>query len=74
MTKHYGYRIEWTQFVPGGDHSRECSAIRGDLESVREFLDSQDILAKDPIVVVEHTESDGTGRIVPTSEWDICED
>ena len=66
-----GYRIEWTRFVPGGAHSRECSAIRGDLESVRNFLDSQDVLAADPIVVVEHVTSDGNGRAVPASEWDV---
>jgi hypothetical protein len=71
MNADNGYRIEWTRFVPGGYHSRECSSIRGDLESVRNFLDSQDIYAKDPIVVVEHTKSDGFGRIVPAEEWDV---
>jgi hypothetical protein len=68
-----GYRIEWTRFVPGGAHSRECSAIRGDLGSVRDFLDSQMVYGREPIVVVEHTQSDGQGRVVPASEWDICE-
>lgn len=68
-----GYRIEWTRLVPGGAHERECSAVRGSLEDVRNYLDSQDVLASDPIVVVEHTQSDGMGRIVPQSEWDVCE-
>lgn len=70
----YGYRIDWTRFVPGGAHERECSAVRGGLEAVREFLDNQDVLAKDPIVVTEYTKSDQAfGRIVPASEWDVCE-
>lgn len=71
-----GYRIDWTRFVPGGNHERESSAIRGaDLSAVRDFLDSQDVYARgEPIVVTEHTESDGIGRVVPASEWDICEE
>lgn len=70
MTRN-GYRIDWTRFVPGGAHSRECSAVRGDLQTVRDYLDSQSVLAADPIIVTEHTQSDGQGRIVPASEWDV---
>jgi hypothetical protein len=69
-----GYRIDWTRFVPGGAHERESSAIRGDLQSVRNFLDNQDVYGREPIVVTEHTKSDGFGRVVPASEWDVCEE
>ena len=72
-TAHNQYRIDWTRFVPGGAHSRESSLVYGGLEDVREFLDNQDILAKDPIVVTEHTQPDGPGRVVPASEWDVYE-
>lgn len=70
-----GYRIDWTRFVPGGAHSRECSSVRGDLGTVRDFLDGQDVYAKgESIVVTEYTQSDqAAGRVVPASEWDICE-
>jgi len=74
MTQINGYRIDWTRFVPGGAHSRECSAVRGDLETVREFLDDQMVYGKEPIVVTEYTKSDQAfGRVVPASEWDVCE-
>lgn len=73
MTTPHQYRIDWTRFVPGGYHSRESSLTYGSLEDVREFLDSQDVLAKDPIVVTEHVQSDAPGRVVPASEWDVCE-
>lgn len=68
------YRIDWTRFVPGGYHSRECSAVRGDLDTVRTFLDDQLVYADgEPIVVTEFTKSDQQwGRIVPASEWDVC--
>jgi hypothetical protein len=70
-----GYRIEYTRFVPGGNHERECVAVRGnDLSVVRDYLDSEDVYGRDPIVVVEHMTSDGNGRVVPLSEWDACED
>lgn len=67
------YRIDWTRFAPGGHHERECSAVRGDLETVREFLDSQPVYGLgEPIVVTEYTKSDQQyGRIVPASEWDV---
>ena len=69
-----GYRIDWTRMVPGGVHERESSFVRGDLETVRNFLDSQDVWGRgEPIVITEHITSDGFGRVVPASEWDICE-
>lgn len=66
------YRIDWTRWVPGGHHTRESSLVCGGLEDVRNFLDAQ-LVFGDPIVVTEHTRSDGMGRIVPDSEWDVCE-
>lgn len=66
------YRIEWTRYVPGGDHSRECSSVRGDMQTVRDYLDAQCVWGRgEPIIITEHTQSDGVGRIVPASEWDI---
>lgn len=69
-----GYRIDWTRFVPGGYHSQESSFVRGDLSTVREFLDDQMVLGSAPIIVTEHTQSDGIGRVVPGDEWDVYED
>lgn len=65
------YRVEYTSMKPGGARERECDLVRGTLDDVRDYFDECDIWAADPIVVVEHTESDGNGRIVPASEWDI---
>lgn len=67
-----GYRIDWTRFVPGGHHSRESSFVRGDLETVRVYLDGQCVYGREPIVVTEYTKSDQVaGRVVPASEWDV---
>ena len=68
-----GFRIDWTRFVPGGHHERECSFVRGTLETVRNYLDSQDVYGLgEPIVVTEFTKSDQqVGRVVPASEWDV---
>lgn len=66
-----GYRIDWTRFVPGENHTRESDFLRGDLDSVREFLDSQSVYGRDPIIVTEFISSDGDGRLVPSEEWDI---
>jgi hypothetical protein len=72
MTQINGYRIDWTRFVPGGAHSRECCSVRGDLQTVRDYLDAQDVYGREPIVVTEYTQSDQQyGRIVPAGEWDI---
>ena len=70
-----GYRIDWTRFVPGGAHSRESSFVRGDLETVREYLDGEMVYGGgQPIIVTEFTQSDQAyGRTVPASEWDVCE-
>jgi hypothetical protein len=67
------YRVEYTEVKPGGHRDRQCDIVRGDLEAVRAYFDDCDIWAADPIVVVEHTQSDGSGRVVPASEWDVCE-
>lgn len=67
-----GYRIDWTRWVPGGYHERESSFVRGDLQTVRDYLDTQRVLSSAPIVITEYTMSDQQiGRIVPASEWDI---
>jgi hypothetical protein len=65
------YRVEYTSMKPGGARERECDLVRGDLEAVRAYFDAQDIWAADPILVIEHTQSDGAGRVVPASEWDV---
>lgn len=65
------YRVEYTGVKPGGARDRQCDIVRGDLEDVRNYFDERHIWAADPIVVVEHTQSDGNGRIVPASEWDV---
>jgi hypothetical protein len=66
------YRIEYTEHKPGGYLERQCDRVVGDLETVRTYLDNQDVWAADPIVITEYTQSDGRGRIVPASEWDVC--
>lgn len=65
------YRVEYTEIKPGGAHDRQCDIVRGSLEDVRTYFDERDIWAADPITVIEHTQSDGNGRTVPASEWDI---
>lgn len=65
------YRVEYTEMKPGGYRDRQCDIVRGGLEDVRVYFDERDIWAADPIVVVEHTQSDGLGRVVPASEWDV---
>jgi hypothetical protein len=71
------YTIEYTEMIPGGDLYRQCDIVHaGDrgIAAVGDYLDKRDVWGKDPIVVTEHTQSDGIGRIVPASEWDVCED
>lgn len=61
--------------MPGGYHSKESSFVRGDLGTVREYLDGQDVYGREPITVTEFTQSDQAfGRVVPASEWDVDED
>jgi hypothetical protein len=71
------YRVQYTEVVPGGAHYRQDDIVypgdRG-IFSINDYLDQRHIWAADPIVVTEHTQSDGIGRIVPAGEWDICED
>ena len=66
------YRVQWTEMKPGGHRERQDDLVRGDLEDVRNYFDSHSVYGRDPIVVIEHTESDGRGRVVPASEWDVC--
>lgn len=68
------YTVQYTEMVPGGELYRQSDIVHGDLEAVRCYFDRQSIWAADPIVVTEHTQSDGLGRVVPASEWDICEE
>ncbi len=65
------YVVKYTEMKPGGHLERQCDRVRGDLESVREYFDNTTVFARDPITVIEFTESDGIGRVVPSSEWDI---
>jgi hypothetical protein len=71
------YRIQYTEVVPGETHYRQDDIVypgdRGVL-SILDYLDKRSVWAADPIVVIEHTQSDGNGRIVPASEWDVCEE
>lgn len=70
------YRVKYTEVVPGGTHYHQDTIVypgeRGIL-SINDYLDQFNIWAADPIVVIEHTQSDGNGRVVPASEWDVCE-
>lgn len=67
------YRVQYTSVKPGGAREREDDMVHGDLESVRCYFDRQSIWAADPIVVIEQVASDGPGRVVPVTEWDVCE-
>jgi hypothetical protein len=68
------YRVEYTEMKPGGARDRQCDIVRGSLDDVRAYFDARSIYGLDPIVVVEHTQSDGNGRVVPASEWDVYEE
>ncbi len=65
------YRVQYTEMKPGGTLDRQDDMVHGDLEAVRCYFDRQRIWAADPIVVIEQGASDGPGRIVPASEWDV---
>lgn len=67
------YRVQYTEMMPGGSRYRQDDLVIGDLEAVRDYLDARSIWSYSPIVITEHTQSDGIGRIVPASEWDVCE-
>lgn len=71
MTK--SYRVQYTEIKPGGSHARQDVSVRGTLDDVRAEIDGHHVYGRDPIVVTEHTQSDGRGRIVPASEWDIAD-
>ena len=67
------YRVQYTEMIPGGARYRQDDMVYGDLESVRNYFDARDVWAADPMVVIEQGPSDGFGRVVPASEWDVCE-
>lgn len=67
------YRVQYTEIKPGGSHARQDVTVRGTLDDVRAEIDSRRVYALDPIIVTEHTKSDGIGRIVPASEWDAAD-
>jgi len=48
--------------------------IVGDLTTVRQYLDLTPVYALDSIVVTEQGPSDGPGRVVPASEWDVIDE
>lgn len=68
------YRVQYTEVKPGGHHARQDVRVVGTLDNVRAEIDGHRVYAQDSIVVTEHTQSDGTGRDVPASEWDVYED
>jgi hypothetical protein len=68
------YRVEYTEVKPGNYHDLQCDMIDGDLTTVRDYFDARHISAVAPILVIEQTKSDGYGRVVPASEWDVMED
>ena len=67
------YRVQYTEMIPGGARYKQDDLVMGDLQTVRDYLDTRSIWSYDPITITEHTQSDGIGRIVPASEWDVCE-
>ncbi len=67
------YRVQYTEMKPGGTLERQDDMVHGDLEALRNYFDQCVIWAASPIVVIEQGPSDGNGRIVPASEWDVCE-
>ena len=68
------YRIDFTEIKPGGHHDRQSDMVIGTLATVRQYLDRHQVYALDPIVVTEQGPSDGPGRVVPASEWDIIDE
>lgn len=73
MTQASKYRVQYTSVKPGGTREREDDMVYGNLEAVRCYFDEQSIWAADPIVMIEQGMDDGPGRVVPASEWDVCE-
>jgi hypothetical protein len=73
MSETARYRVQYTEMIPGGARYHQDDLVRGTLADVRDYLDARHIWAADPIVIIEHTQSDSPGRIVPASEWDVCE-
>jgi hypothetical protein len=70
------YRIDYTEMTPGRpeNYTKQSTIVHGeDVRCVMDYLDTQLVYGRDPIVVIEQTQSDGPGRIVPASEWDVCE-
>lgn len=67
------YRVQYTEMIPGGSLYRQDESVRGSLEDVRNFIDSKNVWGREPIVITEHLTSDSIGRVVPSSEWDVCE-
>lgn len=69
------YRVEYTEVlvaeVVTDILTEQCDTVRGTLEDVRAYLDSRPVWGKAPITIIEFTQSDDAGRIVPASEWDI---
>lgn len=70
------YRIDYTEMTPGRpeNYTKQSTIVHGnDLGCVRDYLDSQYVYAREPITVIEQVQSDGPGRVVPASEWDVDE-
>lgn len=69
------YRIKYTEIKPGGHHERQDDMIMGTLATVRDYIDAHQVYAIDPVVIIEQSgKSDGYGREVPASEWDVIEE
>lgn len=67
------YRVQYTEIKPGGSRAQQDISVRGTLDDVRAEIDSHRVYGRDPIIVTEHTQSDGIGRNVPASEWDAAD-
>ena len=67
------YRIQYTKMKPGGTLEKQDDLIHGTLEDVRMYIDTSHVHGRSPITITECTKSDGYGRVVPASEWDVYE-
>lgn len=64
-------QVQYTEVKPGGTHVPQNDLVVGGLDDVRAYIDTRRVWAADPITVTEAAESDGIGRAVPASEWDV---
>ena len=65
------YRVQYTEIKPGGHLTDQDERVVGTLDDVRDLPDYRPVAGHIAPMVTEYTESDGIGRPVPASEWDI---